>query len=114
MGCQNAGEGNLSLIEPNCDGRDGQVSLICLFLCSEMMVAVSTVPTAPAVPYQAPTEALHVPEPDAGISFLYELKPEEVRSQLGELVAEFPENSLFAKELAKLNVSSPTIIPLQK
>jgi hypothetical protein len=33
-----------------------------------------------------------------------EKKPEVARAQLQELVAEFPENPLFARELSKLNV----------
>ena len=37
-------------------------------------------------------------------------KPEVARTQLAELVAEFPENPLFASELAKLKVSSATTI----
>jgi len=43
---------------------------------------------------------------------LREKKPEVARRQLKELVAEFPENRLFASELAKLNVSpAATIAP---
>ena len=45
---------------------------------------------------------------------LREKKPEVARVQLKELVAEYPENPLFASELAKLNVSPSThISPLQ-
>src|SRR5882724_6999294 len=40
------------------------------------------------------------------LAALREKKTEMARKQLMELVAEFPENSLFASELAKLNVSS--------
>src|ERR1700730_6569636 len=40
------------------------------------------------------------------LTALREKKPEVARAQLTELVAAFPENSLFASELAKLNVSS--------
>ncbi len=40
------------------------------------------------------------------LTALREKKPEVARAQLTELVAAFPENSLFAGELAKLNVSS--------
>jgi hypothetical protein len=39
------------------------------------------------------------------LAALREKKTEVARKQLTELVAEFPENSLFASELAKLNVS---------
>jgi hypothetical protein len=38
------------------------------------------------------------------LAALREKNPEVARTQLAELVAEFPENSLFASELAKLNV----------
>ena len=38
---------------------------------------------------------------------LREKKPDVARTQLTELVAEFPQNSLFASELAKLNAVSP-------
>ena len=40
------------------------------------------------------------------LAALREKKTEVARKQLTELVAEFPENSLFARELAKLNISS--------
>jgi hypothetical protein len=39
------------------------------------------------------------------LAALREKQPELARAQLKELVAEFPENPLFASELAKLNVS---------
>jgi len=39
------------------------------------------------------------------LAALREKKTEVARKQLTELVAEFPENSLFARELAKLNIS---------
>jgi hypothetical protein len=41
------------------------------------------------------------------LAALREKKAEAARTQLTELVAEFPENPLFASELAKLNVLSP-------
>jgi predicted Zn-dependent protease len=41
------------------------------------------------------------------LAALREKNTEEARTQLTELVAEFPENPLFAKELAKLGVLSP-------
>ena len=44
---------------------------------------------------------------------LREKKPEVARTQLMELVAEFPENPLFAHELATLNTSSAPAIPPQ-
>jgi hypothetical protein len=44
---------------------------------------------------------------------LREKKTEVARTQLKELVAEFPENPLFASELAKLKVSRAAAIPPQ-
>jgi len=38
-----------------------------------------------------------------------EKKPGVARTQLTELVAEFPENQFFANELATLDVSSATV-----
>jgi hypothetical protein len=40
------------------------------------------------------------------LAALREKKPELARTQLKELVAEFPDNPLFTTELAKLNVPS--------
>ena len=45
------------------------------------------------------------------LAALREKKPEVARIQLNELVAEFPENPLFASELAKLKVSPAAAIP---
>ncbi len=44
------------------------------------------------------------------LAALREKKPEVARTQLHELVVEFPENPLFANELAKLKDSPPTVI----
>jgi tetratricopeptide (TPR) repeat protein len=44
---------------------------------------------------------------------LREKKAEVARSQLKELVAEFPENQLFAMELCKLNAPPAATIPLE-
>jgi hypothetical protein len=41
------------------------------------------------------------------LAALREKKPELARIQLKELVAEFPENTLFASELAKLDARRP-------
>ena len=41
------------------------------------------------------------------LAALREKKPDVARTQLTELVAEFPDNPLFASELAKLNAISP-------
>jgi predicted Zn-dependent protease len=40
------------------------------------------------------------------LTALREQTPEVARAQLTELVAEFPENSLFASELAKLSAAN--------
>jgi hypothetical protein len=45
------------------------------------------------------------------LAALREKKPEIARVQLKELVAEFPENPLFASELAKLDVSPAAAVP---
>lgn len=45
------------------------------------------------------------------LAALREKKPEVARTQLTELVAEFPQNPLFASELAKLNAISPVPQP---
>ena len=47
------------------------------------------------------------------LAALREKKPEVARMQLSELVAEFPENPLFASELAKLMDSPAVAIPPQ-
>jgi hypothetical protein len=44
------------------------------------------------------------------LAALREKKPEVARTQLHELVVEFPENQLFASELAKLKVPPPAVI----
>lgn len=45
------------------------------------------------------------------LAALREKKPDVARTQFTELVAEFPENPLFASELAKLNVSPAASLP---
>lgn len=45
------------------------------------------------------------------LAALREKKPEVARAQLTELVSEFPENPLFASELAKLKASADTATP---
>jgi hypothetical protein len=45
------------------------------------------------------------------LAALLEKKPELARTQLSDLVAEFPENPLFSSELAKLKVSPAAAIP---
>jgi predicted Zn-dependent protease len=45
------------------------------------------------------------------LAALREKKTEVARAQLNDLVTEFPENPLFASELAKLKVSPAAAIP---
>lgn len=47
------------------------------------------------------------------LAALREKQPDVARTELNDLVAEFPENPLFASELAKLNVSPATPNPPQ-
>jgi hypothetical protein len=47
----------------------------------------------------------------SALAALREKKPEVARAQLTELVAEFPENPLFASELAKLKASPSAAVP---
>jgi hypothetical protein len=77
----NTKEVNLSLSGTMHDGRGASLSLICLLLCSVLMAGGLDVGAAPAATRQASIEALHVPELEAGFHLLYELKPEEARSQ---------------------------------
>lgn len=48
------------------------------------------------------------------LAALREKKPEVARIQLKELVAEFPENTLFADELAKLGIPPDSASPAQE
>ena len=48
------------------------------------------------------------------LAALREKKPEVARVQLKELVAEFPENPLFANELAKLDIRPDSASPAQE
>lgn len=48
------------------------------------------------------------------LAALREKQPEVARSQLRELVAEYPENPLFANELAKIKISPAAILPHQE
>ena len=76
-------------------GRFGvKISLICLLLCTALMAGGLDVRTVPAASKQTPIEALHVPELDTGFHLLYELKPEEARSQFEALEMSHPENPL--------------------
>ena len=67
---------------------------ICLFLCSALIAGVLDVRAAQVATEQAPIEALHIPELDAGFHLLYELKPEEARGQFEAFQKSHPENPL--------------------
>ena len=66
----------------------------CLLLCSALMAGVPAVRAGQAASGQAPIEALHVPELDAGFHLLYELKLEEARNQFEALQKSHPEDPL--------------------
>ena len=67
--------------------------VICSLLYVAMVAAGLAVQAAPGAA-QAPIEALHVPELDAGFHLLYELKPEQARNQFESLKKSHPENPL--------------------
>ena len=90
----NSTAGNLSLIDSNHGGRRAYLSVICLVLCSALMAGVPAVRADQAATGQAPIEALHVPELDAGFHLLYELKPEEARNQFEAWQKSHPEDPL--------------------
>ena len=69
-------------------------SLICSLLCSALTAGGLDVRAALAASGQTPIEALHVPELDAGFHLLYELKPEEARSQFEAWQKSHPEDPL--------------------
>jgi len=69
-------------------------SLICSLLCIELVAGGVDVRAAQAASGQAPIEALHVPELDAGFHLLYELKLEEARNQFEVLQKSHPEDPL--------------------
>jgi tetratricopeptide (TPR) repeat protein len=94
MGWPNTEEGNLSQIDSNHDGRGAYFSLICLLLCSALLAGFLDVRPALAASGQTPIEALHVPELDAGFHLLYELKPEEARTQFAAWQKSHPEDPL--------------------
>jgi tetratricopeptide (TPR) repeat protein len=66
-------------------------SFVCLLLCSTLMAGVLDVR---ATLGQTPTEALPVPELDAGFHFLYELKFEEARNHFEVWQKSHPEDPL--------------------
>lgn len=66
----------------------------CLLLFSALAASALDVRAASGASRQTPIEALHVPELDTGFHLLYELKPEEARSQFEALQRSHPENPL--------------------
>ena len=68
--------------------------LLCSLLCSAVTVGALAVRPVLAAPGQTPIEALHVPELDAGFRLLYELKPEEARTQFNAWQKSHPEDPL--------------------
>lgn len=76
-------------------------SLIWSLLCSALMAGVLDGRATLANPRQAPIEALHVPELDAGFHLLYELKPEEAHKQFEAREKSHPQDPLgYASEAA--------------
>jgi hypothetical protein len=69
-------------------------SLYWALLCTSLMAGILDARAAPAAPRQAPIEALHVPELDAGFHLLYELKFIEARAQFEILQKSHPEDPL--------------------
>jgi hypothetical protein len=94
MGRSNTEEDNLSLIDSNQDRRGTYLSLICSLLCGALMAGVLDVRATLPASGQTPTEALHVPELDAGFQLLYELKPEDARNQFEAWQKSHPEDPL--------------------
>ncbi|MFZ0856135.1 MAG: hypothetical protein WAN10_04710 [Candidatus Acidiferrales bacterium] len=84
----------MSLINSSRGGRRAYLSTICLVLCSAAMAGVPAVRADQTATGQDQIEALHVPELDAGFHLLYELKPEEARSQFESLQKSHPEDPL--------------------
>jgi hypothetical protein len=76
-------------------------SAIGLVLCTALVTVVIGVPVTRAEAGQAPTEGLHIPELDAGFRLLYELKPEEARTQFEAWQKSHPQDPLgYASEAA--------------
>jgi len=82
------------LIDSNHDGRSVLFSVICLLLCSALTFAGLDVGAASTASRQAPIQALHVPELEAGFHLLYELKPQEARNQFEIWQRSHPEDPL--------------------
>ena len=76
------------------DHRRRYLSLVCLVLCSALMVVVHHAQVARAASGQSPIKALLVPELDAGFHLLYEFKPEEAHAQFQAWERSHPEDPL--------------------
>ena len=87
-------EDQLILIDWNHAGRRAYVSMIGLFLCTTLIAGLPDVRAVPRASGQIPIEPLHVPELDAGFHLLYELKPQEARSQFETWQKFHPEDPL--------------------
>ena len=76
-------------------------SLIGLVLYTALAVLVLDARAEWAASGQAPTEALHIPELDAGFHLLYQLKPAEARAQFETWQKSHPQDPLgYASEAA--------------
>src|ERR1700681_2938932 len=75
-------------------------SLLCLLLCNSLMARGLDVRLAQAASAQTPTEALEVPELDAGFHLLYELKLEEARNHFEAWQKSHPEDPLGSGSVA--------------
>jgi len=69
-------------------------SVICLLLGSVLLTGVLDLRAMRAASEQIPTEALHVPELDAGFHLLYELRPAEAHKQFEAWQKSHPEDPL--------------------
>jgi len=90
----NAEKGNLTLSRTNLNGYGAYPLLGCLVLCSALAAGSFAVRAAAKASKQAPIQALHVPELEAGFHLLYELKPREAREQFESWQKSHPEDAL--------------------
>lgn len=101
MELPNSEEGTVSLIDSHQHGLRAYLSTICLILCGTLLAGGLDVRATLAASRQAPIEALHVPELDAGFHLLYELKPEEAHKQFEAWETSHPQDPLgYASEAA--------------
>jgi hypothetical protein len=85
-------------------------TLVSLFDLIHQLAKLSQTEQSPEHEKEIAAERGHYLRPFAKIllalAALREKKPKIARKQLQQLAAEFPENPLFSRELAKLNVSA--------